>query len=165
MNQPNDTTKKCPACRQEIDAEAVRCKHCLADIRGLEPTHGGTCPQCREKIDPQAHRCHHCYSDLIDHARALGLGRLSDQSFMTISGDHSTAVPLGAGQAMRLGAARGDLSAPSDGGFAFGRERCFWVLVPVCDVVEEIDPIAGYKPSRLENCRWERRQVCVWSPI
>lgn len=54
----------CPYCKEEVQPEAVRCKHCLADISAQTISHGGVCPLCKERIHPEAVRCKHCKSDL-----------------------------------------------------------------------------------------------------
>ena len=67
--KPQDAqSATCPECRESIDPEARRCKHCGANVqaaRRAEPHHGGTCPFCREQIDPEAVVCKHCKSQLL----------------------------------------------------------------------------------------------------
>ena len=57
-----DSLRQCPRCKEDISAEAVRCKHCWADFDPL-PGHKGTCPLCFEAIHPHADRCKHCKGD------------------------------------------------------------------------------------------------------
>lgn len=57
-------TRECPFCKEEIKAEALRCKHCHASVAVEEPTHGGICPFCKESIKAEALRCKHCKADL-----------------------------------------------------------------------------------------------------
>jgi hypothetical protein len=54
----------CPFCKEEVKADAVRCKHCQAAIPPRTPPHEGVCPFCKEGIHPEAIRCRHCKSDL-----------------------------------------------------------------------------------------------------
>jgi hypothetical protein len=64
-------TRACPYCKEEINAAAVRCKHCLADIVPTGPDHGGVCPLCREEIKADAIRCKHCKAMLVPSARSV----------------------------------------------------------------------------------------------
>lgn len=57
-------TRPCPSCREDVKADATRCRHCYGDITD-GPGHGGTCPLCREDIHPEATRCQHCKSSLV----------------------------------------------------------------------------------------------------
>lgn len=50
----------CPYCKEEIRADAIRCKHCRSALTPQTPGHGGTCPSCKEAIHPDALRCKHC---------------------------------------------------------------------------------------------------------
>ncbi len=64
MQEQESATRQCPYCKEEIKAEAVRCKYCQATFPPEKPTHGGVCPYCKENINPEAIRCLHCKSDL-----------------------------------------------------------------------------------------------------
>ena len=64
MADQESETRECPFCKEEVQATARRCKHCLADISPMKPAHGGICPFCKEEINPDAIRCRHCKSDL-----------------------------------------------------------------------------------------------------
>jgi hypothetical protein len=57
-------TRQCPFCKEEVKADAVRCKHCQAAIPLLKPEHQGICPFCKETINPEAIRCMHCGANL-----------------------------------------------------------------------------------------------------
>jgi hypothetical protein len=65
-------TRPCPLCREEIRADAVRCKHCQATVAAENPGHGGVCPFCKEDIHPDALRCKHCHPDLAPAAARGG---------------------------------------------------------------------------------------------
>jgi hypothetical protein len=56
--------RECPFCKEEIKAEAVKCKYCQSGITPEKPAHQGICPFCKEEIKPDATRCRHCRSDL-----------------------------------------------------------------------------------------------------
>ncbi|HTT29490.1 MAG TPA: hypothetical protein VMG37_13835 [Solirubrobacteraceae bacterium] len=68
------TTRECPYCKEEVLAEAVRCKHCHASIPAVRPDHHGVCPYCKESIHPDAVRCKHCHADLVP-SRMCGCGQ------------------------------------------------------------------------------------------
>lgn len=57
-------SRNCPYCKEEIKADAVRCKHCRSTVVPEKPTHGGTCPYCKEAIHPEAIKCKHCGSSV-----------------------------------------------------------------------------------------------------
>lgn len=50
-------------------------------------------------------------------------------------------------------------------GFIDWRRRCISVPLIECDVIEEVDPIAGFLPKRYENCRIVWKKVCAWVPF
>ena len=54
--------RQCPYCKEEIRADAIRCKHCRSSVPAEKPGHGGTCPYCKETIHPEAVKCKHCGS-------------------------------------------------------------------------------------------------------
>ena len=62
-NTNNNTV--CPFCREDIKAEATKCKHCGSAVKKEAPDHGGTCPYCMEDIKPEAIKCKHCQSTLF----------------------------------------------------------------------------------------------------
>lgn len=58
-------TRECPYCKEEIRAEAVKCKHCGSRLTPERPSHEGVCPFCKEEIHPEAIKCKHCRSSLV----------------------------------------------------------------------------------------------------
>ena len=54
--------RECPYCKEEIKADAVKCKHCHSTVQPKTPPHRGTCPYCKEDIKPDAIKCKHCGS-------------------------------------------------------------------------------------------------------
>ena len=68
MPDEETQTRQCPYCKEEVNAEAVRCKHCQAAIPQAMPAHHGVCPYCKEAINPEAVRCKHCHANLAPSA-------------------------------------------------------------------------------------------------
>jgi Double zinc ribbon len=64
MPAQESETRQCPFCKEEVRADAVRCKHCQAAIPLLKPDHQGVCPFCKESINTEAIRCKHCGANL-----------------------------------------------------------------------------------------------------
>lgn len=58
----NNETRECPFCKEEIKADAIKCKHCRSTVKPKTPSHGGVCPYCKEEIKPDAIKCKHCGS-------------------------------------------------------------------------------------------------------
>ena len=65
MATDTSKTTKCKYCREEVMADAVKCKHCGSRLASDKPSHGGTCPYCKEQINQEAIKCRHCKSSLI----------------------------------------------------------------------------------------------------
>lgn len=57
-------TRECPYCKEEILADAIKCKHCGSKLSPTMPSHEGTCPYCKEEIHREAIKCKHCQSIL-----------------------------------------------------------------------------------------------------
>jgi hypothetical protein len=64
MEDSRPETRECPFCKEEIKADAIKCKHCDSMVALERPTHGGICPYCKEEIKPDAIKCKHCQSIL-----------------------------------------------------------------------------------------------------
>lgn len=58
-------TRECPYCKEEIQADAIKCKHCGSILPATKPPHGGICPYCKEEIKEDAIKCKHCKTMLI----------------------------------------------------------------------------------------------------
>jgi hypothetical protein len=61
----DDKTRQCPFCKEQINAEATKCKHCGSRTGSPKPGHNGICPFCKESIDPSAVICKHCRSNFL----------------------------------------------------------------------------------------------------
>ncbi len=66
--------RQCPYCKEEIKAEAIKCKHCGSGVTPERPAHQGTCPFCKEQINPEAIKCKHCKSVLNSDGRTSDCG-------------------------------------------------------------------------------------------
>jgi hypothetical protein len=65
--------RQCPFCKEEIKADAIKCKHCGSRVTPERPAHEGICPYCKEEIHPEAIKCKHCKSTLnIDEGADCG---------------------------------------------------------------------------------------------
>ena len=66
MSNDNEyTTSECPYCKEEILADAIKCKHCGSKLAAAKPSHHGVCPYCKEEIHKEATKCKHCLSNLF----------------------------------------------------------------------------------------------------
>lgn len=63
MSYSNET-KLCPFCKEEIKADAIKCKHCSSFLELEKPPHNGICFYCKEEVKIDAIKCKHCGSDL-----------------------------------------------------------------------------------------------------
>ena len=86
-------TRECPFCKEEIRADAIKCKHCRSTLQARTPSHEGICPFCKEEIKPDAIKCKHCGSmvgssskccdecaDKVDFSSASSQFHLADRS-------------------------------------------------------------------------------------
>ena len=83
---PNEVIRECPYCKEDIKANAIRCKHCRSAVRPDIPPHGGICPLCKEEINSKAIKCKHCGAMLDGSAESSccgNSGRL-DASFKKV---------------------------------------------------------------------------------
>jgi hypothetical protein len=118
MDQNSVPTRLCPYCKEEINVEAIKCKHCKSYIQPEKPGHGGICPDCKEEINPEAIKCKHCGSFVGPDPNVF----LSSRSGLIEPSIRSRARnrPTNFRQPTRL--ARGELASPLD--FEFCEEDC-----------------------------------------
>ncbi|XLS28086.1 double zinc ribbon domain-containing protein [Flavobacteriaceae bacterium M23B6Z8] len=62
------TIRECPQCKEDIKADAIKCKHCGSAVAPERLPHGGICTYCKEEIKKDAIKCKHCKSDLSGNA-------------------------------------------------------------------------------------------------
>ncbi|MGH9946214.1 MAG: hypothetical protein ACRD6X_03350 [Pyrinomonadaceae bacterium] len=89
------TTRECPYCKEEIKAEAIRCKHCRSNVSPEKPAHEGICPFCKEEIKPEAIKCKHCGSKLNSSSESGCEGcsqKNADSQFTFETGDINNVV-------------------------------------------------------------------------
>ena len=70
MPDAESETRACPYCKEEVNAAAVRCKNCLADIAAMRPDHGGVCPL--PSVPPGAVACQSSPADHMPSRPRLG---------------------------------------------------------------------------------------------
>lgn len=135
-------TRTCPACKEEIKANAVKCKMCGSRLSPERPPHNGVCPYCKEQIQPAAIKCKHCKSNLAEGGEeACGCAGRTARSFQL--GQRASALSsVFSGPA---GGLRPPKFTAPDG------SQCSYVLLPHC--VEVPSPIGGYDT------------VCVFVPV
>ncbi len=85
------TLQDCPYCKEEIKADAIKCKYCGSSVVSEKPSHEGICPYCKEPISPQAIKCKHCKSELLNNQRSHCGCRQPE---------FSTAIDLGGGNVL-----------------------------------------------------------------
>lgn len=81
----NGETRQCPYCKEEIAADAIKCRYCQSF---LSSEHGGVCPYCKEEVDPDATKCPHCKSD-IGPTRTSSMSEVSRRDFLNNLGGYS----------------------------------------------------------------------------
>ena len=57
-------TKDCPYCGEQINAKAIKCKHCQSMLNSNESKATKECPSCAEVVNASDTKCVHCQSDL-----------------------------------------------------------------------------------------------------
>ena len=85
-------SRQCPFCKEQIKADALRCKHCRSSIEPEPTPHGGVCPWCKESIHVDAIKCKYCGSAVGAAAGSKDCG--CHQSEAVIGG---STVGVGAG--------------------------------------------------------------------
>lgn len=157
MDQNSVQTRLCPYCKEEINAEAIKCKHCKSYLLPEKPGHGGICPDCKEEINPEATKCKHCGSFVGPSPNVFFSSRsgLVEPSIRSRSGNRLPNFR----QSTRL--TRGELASPSDFEFC---EDCVETRVELgaytlifedayCCTSEEVIGDDG-KPTVQYNCSW-----------
>ena len=61
-----EETRTCPFCKEDIKAEAIKCKPCRSNVVPDRPDHEGVCPFCKEEVKLKAIKCKHCGSQIGD---------------------------------------------------------------------------------------------------
>ena len=73
-------TRECPFCKEEINAEAIKCKHCRSSVTPKAPSHGGICPYCKEEIKPDAIKCKHCGTMVGNSVESAGCAGCAEKT-------------------------------------------------------------------------------------
>ena len=128
--------RQCPYCREDIKADAIKCKHCGSRLTPTLPAHEGICPYCKEEIHPEAIKCKHCKSTLnvakdsdcgCEHGSGHDRGPSFSQDMMSTASEAPQGAPFLIGGGGGFGGG-GEL----DGGFGFGCRlvrRCGFVCI------------------------------------
>jgi hypothetical protein len=146
--------RACPYCKEDVRADALKCKHCGSLIGSSGPTHKGTCPYCKESIHAEAIKCKHCGSDLSEGS-AGDTGRFDGGPLATVvdvAWPSETTTPVLAA----LGSGGGSFGGGSAGAL---RRYCFFMDVTRCRNV-----VGGNPPSIGRVCVTTRELVCVTLP-
>jgi hypothetical protein len=155
MDDQDTGLRTCPYCKEEIKADAVKCKYCRSTIRPERPSHGGTCPYCKEEIHPEAVKCKHCGSRL-DASSECG-SRLDASSECGCS--EKAGGMEKAGMLAALGAAPLDLAG--DVGFFTGVGGSPVLLPAQCGDCESVGGFAGLHGVGRKACS---RRMWRWNP-
>ncbi len=91
-----DDLTVCPFCREEVKADAIKCKHCASALPQSTPVHDGICPFCKEEIHPEAVKCKHCRT-MLGSTGSVAAGVTSDQVITRLEFRRSDSYPLALG--------------------------------------------------------------------
>ena len=92
----SDESVECPFCREEVKAEAVKCKHCGSALPQSTPGHEGICPWCKEEIHPEAVKCKHCRT-MLGPISSMGASVTNDQVIARLEFRRADGYPLALG--------------------------------------------------------------------
>jgi hypothetical protein len=152
-------TRECPFCKEEIKAEAIKCKHCGSRLAPEEPSHGGACPYCKEDVKPDAIKCKHCGSFIgpgsSDAAASTGCSDCSEPASMMQPQFPSARVvsrsqfypPWGGAYPPPWGGGGGDIWG---GGWGETLPSCGWEQVPCGSSPPGVPPPMCW----IYCCRW-----------
>lgn len=138
MSEPQET-RECPYCKEEIKAEAIKCKHCGSGVTPERPGHEGICPFCKEQIHPEATRCKHCKSTLnadkdTDCGCGEGAGFPRELDALTGASGWDLPEPRSSGVLTYISSMTGDWGGFDRWGVdtvgCVGVEVCRWVCAP-----------------------------------
>jgi len=95
MPDEKKRTRECPYCKEDIRADATKCKHCGSSVMPELPAHEGICPYCKEEINPEAIKCKHCKSMVGPtvpleqgfQSGGCGCGEIEQQTIAAMAGD------------------------------------------------------------------------------
>jgi hypothetical protein len=153
MSSDSEGTRECPYCKEDIQAEAVKCKHCGSRLTPQRPGHGGTCPFCKEEIHPDAIKCKHCKSIVAGKDSDCGCGEDSVFSHPVDAGsegfDGSPAQPGSSVVFSRRNPRPIPFPTPPMPPEGY---PCYWDL----DCFEQWQD-SPFGPIYVRHCRWVRR--------